>query len=73
MGFSRQEDWSGHHRLLQNPCICGQLITTKEAKTYDGEKTVSSISGAGKLGDYMLKNGIRTFPNAIHKNELEMD
>ena len=28
----------------------GQLIYNKETRTYDGEKTVSSISGAGKTG-----------------------
>ena len=32
------------------PCTYGQLITTKEARIYNGEKRVSSISGAGKTG-----------------------
>ena len=32
-----------------NPCACGALIFEKEAKIYNGEKTVSS-SGAGKTG-----------------------
>ena len=27
--------------------------TTKEARLYDGEKTVSSINGAGKTVSYM--------------------
>ena len=46
---------------------------TKEARIYNGEKTVSSISGAGKTGGYILKNEIRTLPNTIHKNKLKMD
>ena len=45
----------------------------KEARIYNGEKTVSSISGAGKLDSYMEKNEIRTLPNTIHKNKLKMD
>ena len=31
-----------------NPHTCCQLIYDKKAKIYNGEKTVSSISGAGK-------------------------
>ena len=46
---------------------------TKEAKIYNGEKTVSSISGAGKTGQLHVKNEIRTLPNTIHKNKLKMD
>ena len=44
---------------------------TKEARIYNGEKTVSS-SGAGKTGQLHVKE-IRTLPNTIHKNELKMD
>ena len=36
-----------------NPHTCGQLIYDKKAKIYNGEKTVSSISGAGKLDSYV--------------------
>ena len=46
---------------------------TKEARVYNGEKTVSSISGAGKMGQPHVKNEIRTLPNTIHKNKLKMD
>ena len=46
---------------------------TKEAKIYNGEKTVSSISGAGKTGQLHVKNEIRTLPNTMHKNKLKMD
>ena len=33
----------------------------KEARTYNGEKTVSLISSAGKTGQLHVKNEIRTF------------
>ena len=46
---------------------------TKEARMYNGENTVSSISGAGKTGQLHVKNEIRTLPNPIHKNKLKMD
>ena len=46
---------------------------TKEARIYNGEKTVSSISGAGETGQLHLKNEIRALPNTIHKNKLQMD
>ena len=46
---------------------------TKEAKIYNGEKTVPSISGAGKTEQLHVKNKIRTFSNTIHKNKLKMD
>ena len=38
------------------------LSLTKEAKIYNGEKTVSSTSGAGKTGQLHV-NKIRTLPN----------
>ena len=46
---------------------------TKEARIYKGEKTVPSISGAGKTGQPHGKDEIRTLPNTIHKNKLKMD
>ena len=46
---------------------------TKKARIYNREKTVSSISGAGKTGQLHVKNEIRTLPNTIHKNKLKMD
>ena len=46
---------------------------TEETRIYSGEKTVSSISGAGKTGQLHVKNEIRTFPSTIHKNKLKMD
>ena len=44
------------------------LSLTKEVKIYNGEKTVSSISGAGKTGQLFVKNEIRTPPNSVQKN-----
>ena len=48
------------------------LSLTKEAKIYNGEKTISLTSGAGKTGQ-MEKNETRTLSNAIHKNKFKMD
>ena len=39
---------------------------TKEARVYKGEKTVPSISGAGKTGQPLSQNAIRTLPSTIH-------
>ena len=46
---------------------------TKEARIYKGEKTASSIEVLGKLDSHMEKNEIRTLPNTIRKNKLQMD
>ena len=51
----------------------GTLYLTKEARTYHGAKTASSIDVLGKLDSYMQKNEIRTLPNTIHKDKLKMD
>ena len=45
----------------------------KEARIYNGNKTVSSISSAGKTGQLHVKNESRTLLNTIHKNNLKMD
>ena len=50
----------------------GQSMT-KEVRLHNGEKRVSSISGAEKPYIYMQKNEIRTFSNIIYKNKLKMD
>ena len=41
--------------LQINPCTCGYLILTKEARIYNGAKTVSSISGVGKTEQLLVK------------------
>ena len=43
------------------------LTLTKGARIYNGEKTVSLTSGAGKIGQ------TKTLSNTIHKNNLKMD
>ena len=49
------------------------LFLTKEARTYNGEKTISLTSGAGNTGQPLIKNETRTLSNTIHKNKLKMD
>ena len=56
-----------------NPRACGYVICNHGRRLHNEEKTVSSISGAGRLDSYMLKNEIRTLPNTTHKNKLKMD
>ena len=41
-------------------------VWSKEAKTYSGEKMVSSIMVLRKLDSYMQKNEIKTLSNTIH-------
>ena len=38
-----------------NPCTYGHLILTKEARIYNGEKTISLTSGAGKTDQPLVK------------------
>ena len=49
------------------------LSLIKEARIYNGKKTASLTSGAGKTGQSLVKNETRTFPSTIHKNKLKMD
>ena len=51
----------------------GTLFLTKEARIYNGVKIASSVSVAGKTGQLHVKEVIRTLPNTIHKDKLEMD
>ena len=46
----------------------------KEARIYNGEKTISLTSGAGKTGQPLVKKKkeTRTLSNTIHKNKLKM-
>ena len=48
---------------------------TKEARIYNGEKTVSLISDVREIGQLHVsyKNEIRTLPSTIHKDKLKMD
>ena len=38
-----------------NPCTYGHLIFEKEARIYNGKKTISLTSGAGKTGQQLVK------------------
>ena len=49
------------------------LSLTKEARIYNGEKTISLTNGAGKTGKQLVKNETRTLSNTIYKNKLKMD
>ena len=49
------------------------LSLTKEAKIYNGQKTVYSTSGAGKTGQLCVKIDTRTLSNITQKNKLKMD
>jgi len=49
------------------------LSLTKEARIYNGEKTIPLTSGAGKTGHHLSKNETRTLYNTVHQNKLKMD
>ena len=49
------------------------LSLTKEARIYNGEKTISLTTGAGITGQQQIENETRTLSNTIHKNKLKMD
>ena len=45
---------------------------TKDARIYNGEKTVSLVHGSGKIGQLHVKK-IRIFPHTIYKNKLKIN
>ena len=45
----------------------------KEARIYNGVKTISLTSGAGKTGQPLVTNETRSLSNTAHKNKLKMD
>ena len=44
----------------------------RRASMYNGAKTTSSISGAGKIGQLHVKERIRSFPYSTHKDKFQM-
>ena len=41
---------------------------TMEPRTYDGERTVSSITGSGKTGEHVQNNETQPLSYTIHKS-----
>ena len=49
------DQWNKKESPEVNPRTYGQLIFDKEARIYNGEKTISLTSGAGKTGQPLVK------------------
>ena len=49
------DQWDKIESQEINPHIYGHLSLTKEARIYNGEKTISLTSGAGKTGQPLVK------------------
>ena len=49
------------------------LFLTKEARIYNGEKTVSLTSGSGKFGQPLENSDTKTLSNTIQKSKLKMN
>ena len=49
------DQWNKIESPMINPCTYRHLSFTKEARIYNGEKTISLTSGAGKTGQLHVK------------------
>ena len=49
------DQWNKIESPAINPCTYGDLIFDKEARIYNGEKTISLTTGAGKTGQPLVK------------------
>ena len=63
--------WNRIENPEVNPHTYNQLSMTEESIIYNEEKTVSSISGAGKTRWLHVKQ-IRTLPHTIYENKLKV-
>ena len=65
--------WSRIESHKKKATLLWSINLQQRSQEYTVEKTVSSISGAGKLDNYILNYDIKTFAHIIYKNKLKVD